>query len=184
MRGIVPVCALTIAIQSFALPAVAEPYLYKNALCPVEITFPEAPDISKTCAPDAPEICHEVATYRFIKAIDELIDIKVACQIDSSKKIPDDKALVQSLQILLTDTRMRQYNGDVVLHGPIKQAVFMGLREEKDKTLSTVIGNLWIDKGWRFTVVAEHVGTNSDELEKQFFSIVKSQRVTPDLKAE
>lgn len=170
MKNILLFCS-ALALSSTAWAA---PYTYSPADCEFQTTFPEKPFIEKKCGQNANN-CTEVASFTKAVGADSSTNFRVTCNpisaTEAAKYTPE--IIEETLNQLVKSNNLVPYNAQSAEKDGYKNASAISLSQRDGKSL-IYNGQIWMGKTSMFTIEAEMVGSQNDEVEKTFANIMKN----------
>lgn len=162
--------------STFALSAQvwAAPYTYSPDNCEFQITFPEKPFIEKKCEKNATN-CVEVVSYTKAVGTEASTHFRVTCNaIEASESAKYTTEIIEeTLNQLVKSNNLVPYNSQSSDKNGYKSASTISLSERNGKPL-IYNGQIWLGQTSMFTVEAEMIGHQNDEIQKTFASILKN----------
>lgn len=155
-------------------PALAEPFTYGPENCEFQITFPEKPFIEKKCGQSVTD-CAEVATYTKAVGANSSTNFRVTCNSLSPDEIQKYTTAVveETLKQLVKSNNLIPYDSQSSDKDGYKSSSTISLSFRDDKA---VIYNaqIWMGKKSMFTLEAEMIGEDNDEIQSIFASILRN----------
>ncbi len=164
-------CSVLALISS---PAMAAPFTYAPEECEFQITFPEKPFIEKKCAADGKD-CSEIVTYTKAIGSDSSTNFRISCNAISATDITKytPAILEETLKQMSKSAGLQPYDTQSSDEKGYKKASSLSLSERNGKPL-IYNGQIWAGKKSLFTMEAEMVGPQNNEIEKIFADIMKN----------
>lgn len=158
---------------AIASPAFAEPYTYSPRDCEFQITFPEKPFIETKCS-SGDKDCAEIATYTKAIGIDSSTSFRASCHsiTASEQKTYTPEILEETLKQMIKSSGLEAYDSKSGEKDGYRNASAISLAERDGKAL-VYNGQIWAGKTSMFTLEAEMLGKQNDEIEKTFVDILK-----------
>jgi hypothetical protein len=157
-----------------ATPVLADPFTYGPDSCEFQITFPEKPYIETKCAAGGTS-CTEVATYTKVVGAGSSTNFRVTCNPitpdEVSKYTPT--ILEETLKQMMKIASLTPYDIKSGADDGYKNATALSL-SEKDGKAFIYSGQIWTGQTSMFTIEAEMIGEQNDDIQKTFATILKN----------
>jgi len=162
------------SILALSSPAMAAPFTYAPKDCEFQITFPEKPFIETKCAANGKE-CSEIVTYTKAIGAESSTNFRVSCNPISANDITKytPSILEETLKQMVKSNGLEPYDTQSGEKDGYKNASTLSLSQRDTKPL-IYNGQIWAGEKSLFTLEAEMVGSQNNEIEKIFAEILKN----------